>query len=147
MNGIMPGSLDVDLVIVAMAYILIQHGTTGAAVFVFVQGFVVDLFSAGILGLFTLLYLVAFLAIHFGSRFFDILSSKGQIILITMAVFLKHILFVAFLKAFPMVIAFSSPSLLSFAVSAMATGLVAPFLFHLFRTVAGTPTGGLQEGS
>jgi len=147
MNDIMPGSLDVDLVIVAMAYILIRHGTTGAAIFVFVQGLVVDLFSAGVLGLFTFLYLVAFLTVHFGSRFFDILSPKGQVILIAIAVFLKHILFVSFLQAFPMVIAISSPSFLSFAVSAIATGLVAPFFFYLFRSVAGTQLGGLQEGS
>jgi rod shape-determining protein MreD len=148
MNHVMPGSLDVDLVIVAMAFILIGHGTTGAVIFVFVQGLLVDLYSAGVLGLFTFLYLVAFFTVHFGSRFFDIFSAKGQIILIAIAVFLKHILFVAFLQAFPTVIArFSYPSFLSFALSAVATGLVAPFFFYFFRAVAGTPAGGLQEGS
>ena len=65
MNYVMPGSLDVDLVIVAMAYILIRHGTTGAAIFVFVQGLVLDFFSAGVLGLFTFLYLMAFLTVLF----------------------------------------------------------------------------------
>jgi hypothetical protein len=143
----MPEALDVDLVIVAMAYILIRQGTAGAAVFVFVQGFVVDLFSAGVLGLFTLLYLVAFLTVHFGSLFFDILSPKGQVILIAIAVFLKHVLFVAFLQAFPMVVALSSPSFLGFAVSAIATGLVAPFFFYIFRRIEGASVGGLQEGS
>ncbi|MEJ2723492.1 MAG: hypothetical protein P8175_02370 [Deltaproteobacteria bacterium] len=147
MNFIMPGSLDVDLVIVAMAYILIRHGTTGAAIFVFVQGLVVDLFSAGVLGLFTFLYLVAFLTVLFGSRFFDIFSRKGQVILIAAAVFLKHVLFVAFLQVFPMVIAISSPSFLYFALSAIATGLVTPLFFYFFRLAAGTSGGGFQEGS
>lgn len=147
MTRIMPEALDVDLVIVAMAYILIRQGTAGAAVFVFVQGLVVDLFSAGVLGLFTLLYLVAFLAVHFGSLFFDILSPKGQVILIAIAAFFKHILFVTFLQAFPMVIALSSPSFLRFAVSAIATGLVAPVFFYIFRRMEGPSVGGLQEGS
>jgi rod shape-determining protein MreD len=148
MNYVMPGSLDVDLVIVAMAFLLVRQGTTGAAIFGFVQGLVVDIYSAGVLGLFTFLYLIAFLAVHYGSRFFDIYSAKGQVILVAIAVFLKHILFVAFLQAFPMVIArFSYPAFLPFALSAVATGLVAPIFFYLFRALAGIPGGGLQEGS
>jgi rod shape-determining protein MreD len=145
-NQIMPGFLDMDLVIVLTAYILIRHGACGAAIFVFVQGILVDLFSAGILGLYTLIYLLAFLSINFGCRFFDLLSPRGQISLIALAVFLKQILFLAAMEAFSLEIILSASVFLSFALSAIVTGLIAPAIFYIFNHIEGVSTRGIQQG-
>ncbi len=78
-----------DLVTIIIAYLLIYYGTAGAVIFAIGQGFLIDTFSSGLLGLFTLLYLITFLSIKLGSFFFDLYSSRGQIFLIFIAVFLK----------------------------------------------------------
>ncbi len=126
----------VDLVTVIIAYLLIYFGTAGAVIFALGQGFLIDTFSSGLLGLFTLLYLITFLSIKFGSNFFDLDSLRGQIFLIFIAVFLKEIFLIAFLKAFAMEIFISLTDLLSFVTSALFSGLIAPLLFFVFNQIS-----------
>ena len=125
-----------DLVTVIVAYLLIYYGTPGAVIFAIGQGFLIDTFSSGLLGLFTLLYLITFLSIKFGSVFFDLYSLRGQIFLISIAVFLKEIFLIAFLKAFAMEIFISLTDLLSFVTSALFSGLIAPILFFIFNQIS-----------
>ena len=132
-NHFRPHLFDLDLVTLIMAYLLMRQGSGWTAVFALVQGMAVDIFSAGVTGLFTFLYLVIFLSLVFGGRFFDLLSSKGQVILISLAVFLKQILFLSLLKAFSFEISLSLSLLVPFALSALLSGLAGPFVFYLLN--------------
>ena len=126
----------IDLVTIIIAYLLIYFGTAGAVIFALGQGFLIDTFSSGLLGLFTLLYLLTFLSIKYGSLFFDLDSVRGQIFLIFIAVFLKEIFLIAFLKTFTMEIFISLTDLLSFVTSALFSGLIAPLLFFVFNQIS-----------
>ena len=133
MNWIGLNNLDVDLVTIMMAYLLTGNGKTGTGVFAFFQGILVDIYSAGLLGLFGVLYLVVFLGIYLGGRFFDPHSPRGLVILVSLAVSLKGALLVALLDAFSLEMVTSSATFLSMAVSALCTGLIAPFLFYVLN--------------
>ena len=124
---------DVDLVIIIMTYLLVVYGETGAGIFALSQGLLIDVFSGGLLGLFTLLYLSVFLSINLGSRFFDLRSARGQVIVISLAVLLKGFLLITFLNIFTLRIHISSLALWAFAASAACSGLIGPVVFHLFN--------------
>jgi hypothetical protein len=131
MNWMKLNNLDVDLVPIMTAYLITCNGKIGAGVFAFFQGIFVDMFSAGLLGLFGLIYLVVFLGIYLGGRFFDPHSPRGLVILVALAILLKGSLFVVLLDAFSLEMLTSSSTFLSMAASALCTGLIAPFLFYV----------------
>jgi len=133
MSHIMFKFFNVDLVIILIVYLLISYGEMGAGIFAFGQGLLIDIFSGGLLGLFTLLYLIIFLGMKLGSSSFNLLAVRGQIFIISLAVLLKEILFVTFLQLFAFKISFSYPIFLAILSSALCSGLIAPFLFHLFN--------------
>ena len=147
MNTVMPSFLDLDLVAIILSYLLIHQGRGGACAFAFVQGMLIDLFSAGIVGLFSLLYLALFLSIDLGRGFFDLFSVRGQIILISLGVFLKQVLFVVLLGFFSLGFHASSSILLSFALSALGTGVLAPFVFYILDHTGGGHSKAVPEGS
>jgi hypothetical protein len=147
MNQAMVGFFDVELVIIILAYLLVFYGETGAGMFAMSQGLLIDIFSVGLLGLFTFIYLIVFLCIILGSRFFDLYSSRGQILVISMAVLSKEILFVAFLKVLSLEVAVSLPVLLTLLASAIASGLVAPFVFYIFNCLSKSLGGGSDRSS
>lgn len=124
---------DVDLVIIILAYLLVSYGETGAGIFAISQGLLIDIFSVGQLGLFTFLYLALFLAFIIGSRLFDLHSQRGQILIISLAVFLKEILFITLLKILSLEIIVSFSVFFAFVTSAIFSGLIGPFIFYLFN--------------
>jgi hypothetical protein len=124
-------SIDVDIIIVLIAYLLAFHGETGAGIFAFGQGFIIDIFSGGIPGLFTLLYLVAFMCLRLASVPLNLYSTGGQIAIVSLVVLLKKCLMIGLLYLFSMEIAFSVSDFLFFVVSMMCSGLAAPFVFYL----------------
>jgi rod shape-determining protein MreD len=126
----------VDLPTVIIAYLLINYGTTWAVIFAIGQGFLIDIFSSGLLGLFSVLYLITFISIKVGSSFFDLDSLRGRIFLISIAVFLKEIFLIAFLKAFAMEIFISLTDFLAFITSAFFSGLISPILFFVFNLMS-----------
>jgi hypothetical protein len=136
---------DIDLVIVIITYFLLMDGETGAGVFALGQGLLIDVYSGGPLGLFTLLYLVIFLCIHMGSGLLDIRSVKGQAIIILLSVLLKGGLLISFLHIFPFEVRVSYSILWAFAGSAVCSGLVGPLILHVFQYV-GTLIAGPIEG-
>jgi rod shape-determining protein MreD len=134
MNHVRLNFFDVDLVTVIIAYLLITHGEAGTGIFAFGQGLLIDIFTAGPLGLFTLVYLMLFLGINFvGSRFFDLHTTKGQVIIIALAVFLKEVFVLIFLYISSSEIMVSSTILLAFAASAICSGLIGPLVFYFFN--------------
>lgn len=146
-NYIKLSLFDVDLVIIIMTYLLVGYGETGAGVFALSQGFLIDVFSGGLLGLFTLLYLSVFLGINLGSRFFDLRSARGQIIVISLAVLLKGFLLITFLNIFPLRVHISSLALWAFAASAVCSGLIGPLVFYFFNRLKYFLIWGIGETS
>jgi hypothetical protein len=137
----------VDLVIIIVAYLLVFNGGTGAGIFALSQGLLVDVFSGGLLGLFTLLYLTVFLGMNLGSRFLDLRSARGQIIIISLAVLAKGILLYAFLNIFPLEIHVSGLALWGLAASAACSGLLGPGVFYLLNHLKYLLMKDLREAS
>lgn len=142
--------LDVDLVIIIITYLLAIEAETGAGIFALSQGLMIDIFSGGPLGLFTLLYLTLFLGIDLGSRFLDLYSAKGQIFIISLAVLLKGILLISFLYIFSLEIQVSSSVILAFVTSAVCSGLIGSVvlyvLCYLNTLIAGGAEGAAEKG-
>lgn len=135
MNDLVPLFFDIDLVIVITASLLMRSGSAGAAIFAFGQGMLIDLFSAGFLGLFALLYVISYLCLELGARFFDLRSVQGQFILVGLVVLIKELVLVGLLDAFAFEVVLSASLFFWFGVSAVFTGLIAPFIFSILRAV------------
>lgn len=127
--------VDVDLVTIVMAFLLVSCSQSGACIFAFGQGLLIDIFSAGLLGLFTLIYMTVFLGINLGSRFFHLHSPRGLFLLITLVVLMKEILVTGLLGAFSFEIAASSSTLLSRISSALCSGIMAPLVFYALSSL------------
>jgi rod shape-determining protein MreD len=134
-NDLVPLFFDIDLVIVITASLLMRSGSAGAAIFAFGQGMLIDLFSAGFLGLFALLYVISYLCLELGARFFDLRSVQGQFILVGLVVLIKELVLVGLLDAFAFEVVLSASLFFWFGVSAVFTGLIAPFIFSILRAV------------
>jgi hypothetical protein len=124
---------NLDLLTIMIAYLFLLYGGTIAATFAFGQGFLIDLFSGGLDGLFALLYLSVFGGIYLGCRFFNLQDPKGQGILVFLAVLLKGTLSIIVIKAFYPMGVFSKSQIFITGISAMGAGLIAPIMFNLFN--------------
>jgi rod shape-determining protein MreD len=133
MNHALSRFFNVDLVVLLIAYLCVSRGETGAGVFAFCQGVLTDIFSGGFLGLFALIYLIVFFGIRIGSRPLDLLSSGGQVALVSLAFLLKGLLIIGFNDLFSLNGMFMFPDFLALLSSSVITGLVAPFLFSLLN--------------
>lgn len=122
-----------DLIAIITSYILLSHGPVGAGIFAFGQGLLIDCYSAGLVGLFTLLYLVVFLGMSIGSSFFDPNSPRAVMILVTTAVLTKGILLMGILNAFSLEAYDASAALVCVLLSAVFSGLFAPIVFHVLN--------------
>ena len=127
--------LDPDLVIIIMVYLFAFRSEAGAVFFAFGQGFLIDTFSGGMLGLFTLLYPIVFMGITLASHPLDLFSLAGQVFVVFFAVLIKSFLMVAFLHLFSFEISFSTSYFTTLVFSAMFSGMIAPFLFYLLNYV------------
>jgi hypothetical protein len=151
-NQVGSSLFDVDLVTIFIAYLLVTYGEPWAGIFALSQGLLIDIFSGGVLGLFTVLYLIVFLGIRLGSRLFDLSSIKGKVLTVSLAVFVKSILLISFLTLFPLEFVVSSSIFWSFAISAIGSGLIGPLVFYLLQGLnyllmgnrEGSPEKGLQ---
>ena len=133
MSTIQLGAFDFDLVTIILTYLLICYGQTGAGLFAFGQGLLIDIYSAGFFGLFTFLYLSVFLGIKFGCLFFEHTSRRGLIFLVSLAVLFKAFIFSVMMKAFSFEITISLDSVLSSIIAASINGIVAPVIFYLLH--------------
>jgi hypothetical protein len=140
-----PEFFDLDFGTVIIGFVLISYGGTWAGLFALGQGILVDLFSVGPVGLFSFLYLVAFLSMLGGCRLFDLQSPKGQVILIFTAVCLKGVLLFLLLLAFSFEVRSYPTVLILFGASALLTGILSPlffqFLYFLRRLLLEGPHG------
>ena len=145
MKGVAPRFMDIDFGTAIIGYVLISYGSGWAGLFALGQGILVDLFSVGPMGLFSLLYLTAFLSMLGGCRIFDLNSPKGQVILISIAVYLKALLLLLLLLIF----SFDTPNpsllLVPLGASALVTGILSPFFFRFLYLLKRLMIKGLQE--
>jgi len=124
---------DPDFLTILTAYLFLLYGRTISGTFALGQGLLVDVFSAGLQGLFGLLYLGVFGGIYLGSRFFNLQEPKGQFFLISFVVLLKKVMFFTLLAVFSRGFVFSNAHILFLGSSAIVTGLFAPVIFFLFN--------------
>lgn len=133
MNLVLLKPFDLDIVIIFIVFLSVFYNETGAGIFAFGQGLITDIFSGGILGLFTLIYLFVFFGIHLASRPIDMLSSGGQIVAVFLAVILKEVMMILLLHLFSLEVSLSPINYLSFIISAVCSGLIAPLLFYVIH--------------
>ncbi len=124
---------EVDFVTIMTGYLLISHGQVWSGLFAFGQGLIMDCYSAGLVGLFTLLHMTAFLGMSIGSRFFDPDSPRSMILLVTLAVLIKGLLFMVLLKAFSFETGFHPSLVISISLSAVISGILAPVVGQVFN--------------
>jgi rod shape-determining protein MreD len=132
MDLIGSGFLDLDLLTIMIAYLFLYYGQTAVAIFAFGQGMIFDLYSGGLQGLFTFLYLIVYGGIYLGYRFFDLHRPKGQVIIVALAVLFKRLMFFIMLAVFSRGTGFSKEYLWTSMILAIGTGLIAPILFYVF---------------
>jgi len=123
---------DLDLLTIVIAYLFLFYGQTATVMFAFGQGILIDLFSGGLHGLFTFLYLCVFGGVYVGSQFFNLQHPRGQMIIVAMAVLLKKVMFFMMLTVFYHRLAFSKDFLWVSGFLVIGTGLISPILFYLF---------------
>ena len=129
------GFFNMDLVIVFIVYLFIFHGDTSACIFALGQGLLIDVFSGGILGLFTLVYVLFFIGVKFGSYPFHLHSFEGQIIFISLASLMKEFLVLLFMNLFSFEISFSFTAFTLLFASSIFTGLLAPVIFFILHKI------------
>jgi len=123
---------DLDLLTIIIAYLFLFYGQTATVMFAFGQGILIDLFSGGLHGLFTFLYLCVFGGVYLGSQFFNLQHPRGQMIIVALAVLLKKVMFFMMLTVFYHRLAFSKDFLWVSGLLVIGTGLISPILFYLF---------------
>jgi len=123
---------DLDLLTIIIAYLFLFYGQTATVMFAFGQGILIDLFSGGLHGLFTFLYLCVFGGVYLGSQFFNLQHPRGQMIIVALAVLLKKVMFFMMLTVFYHRLAFSTEFLWVSGFLVIGTGLISPILFYLF---------------
>jgi rod shape-determining protein MreD len=146
-NDLAPLFFDIDLVVVITAFLLMGSGSAGAAIFAFGQGMLIDILSAGFLGLFALLYVISFLCLELGARFFDLRSVQGQFLLVGLVVLIKELVLVGLLDVFAFEVVLSASLFFWFGASAFFTGLIAPFIFVILRAVQVRSAGDSKEAA
>lgn len=128
---------DLDFLAIFTAYLFLALGQIWAGVFALGQGFLIDVFSGGLHGLFSAAYLTVFFVVLVGSRFFNLLNPKGQVIIVSIAVFIKNVMLLILLRMFSEDIGYSRGFLTESLFSIGITGLLAPFFFQLFNHMRG----------
>lgn len=121
-----PGYFDVDLVAITLTYLVARRGDPWAGMFAMGMGFLIDILSAAPLGLFSVIYLLLFFGIRIGDALFDLQSVRGQLIVVSLSVFLKNLLFIGLLNLFSFRTAMDGQVLFAFVCSAVFTAVASP---------------------
>jgi hypothetical protein len=133
------GIFDLDLITLLTGYLFLSFGRIQAGTFALGQGLLIDIFSSGPNGLSALIYVSVFWGIYLGSLFFNFQTVKGQIIIVSLAVFLKNATWQAVTALLFGSIVFSTSFFYAGAVSIIGTGLLTPVLYGIFDRLRGVP--------
>jgi rod shape-determining protein MreD len=124
--------IDVDFVIVFTVFFL-ASGDSSPGIFAFCQGFLLDIFSGGVTGLYTLLYMLVYCVIRLISHPIDLYSPTGRTAVIFIAVMVKELLLVMFLNIFSLQYYFSLDSFYQFCISSVITSFLSIFILYFFK--------------
>ena len=124
---------NIDLLIIIIVYLYLFYGKTVSGLFAFSQGFLIDVFSGGLHGLFTFLYFSVFLGTCLGARIFNLQILKRQVLLLFLLVMLKKSMLFLVLTVFSVEIVFLRSFLLDSVASGIGTGLITPFIYYIFN--------------
>jgi rod shape-determining protein MreD len=124
--------IDIDLIIIFTVYFL-ASGESSPGIFAFCQGFLLDVFSGGVTGLYTLLYLLVYCIIRLISHPIDLYSPTGRTAVIFIAVMVKELLLVIFINIFFLQYNFSLDSFYQFCISSVITSIISIFILHFLR--------------
>jgi rod shape-determining protein MreD len=124
--------IDIDLIIVFTVFFL-ASGESSPGIFAFCQGFLLDVFSGGVTGLYTLLYMLVYCVIRLVSHPIDLLSPTGRTAVIFIAVMVKGLLLAMFLNVFSLQHNFSLDSFYQFCISSVTTSILSIFILHFFN--------------
>jgi rod shape-determining protein MreD len=112
---------------------LLASGAPSTGIFVFCQGFLLDILSGGIIGLNTFLYLLVYCIIRLVSHPVDLFSTAGRTTVIFIAVMAKELMLALLLYLFSLHYDFSLDSLYKFCISSIITGIISIFILHFFK--------------
>ncbi len=132
MHSLLLKSVDIDLIIIFTVYFLVSNESS-PGIFAFCQGFFLDVFSGGVPGLFTLLYLLVYFAIRIASHPIDLLSPIGRAAIVFIAVIVKDLLMIMLLNIFSISYLFTARTGVYFFLSAVLTGILSIFIFYFFK--------------
>lgn len=138
-------SLDIDVVAIVVVYLLGRRCGTGAGIFALGQGLLMDVFSGGIWGFNTILCVLIYLSIKIIARPFDLLSVMGQVSVTFLGVLVKDVFIILLFHTFSLNNSFSGFDALLLMVSAICSGLAAPFIIILLNSI-GRVIHGVQKG-
>ena len=124
--------VDIDLVIIFTVYFVVSNESS-PGIFAFCQGFLLDVLSGGVLGFFTLLYLLVYFSIRFASHPIDLLSPVGRAAVVFIAVIIKELIMLLFFNLFSFQYVFLGDSLLSLFFSAVLTSGMSIFIFYFLK--------------
>lgn len=135
--------VDIDLVIIFIVYFHASNRSS-AGIFAFCQGFLLDILSGGVQGLFTFLYLLVYLTIRITSHPIDLLSTGGRTAVVFIAVMVKELLMILLFSIFSLEFSFSVYSLLKFCLSAILTSILSVIIFQFLNITDDivSPVGG-----
>jgi hypothetical protein len=130
-----PGLFEINLVTLVTAWLLLVYGDLGAVSFALGQGLLIDIFSAAPLGLYSGLGVVMYLCIKVGSRFFDLNSIRGEVMIVSISILIKYILLYTFLDLLSYEIILSRSFIASSIFLSLLSGTAAPFLFIILNRI------------
>ena len=130
---------DLDFLTILTAYLFLSSGQLAAGSFALGQGILIDLFSAGIQGLFPSLYLGVFWGITIASRFFNLREARGQVIIVALAVLFKQVLKILIVGLFSHNLIASSYFFKAAAISIIGSAIIAPLVFMLLNSLRAIP--------
>lgn len=135
MSSLLMKGFDIDLVVIITVCLIVFHHETGAGLFAFCQGLLIDIISGGILGLYSLTYVLVYLFIRAISHPIDIFSSDGRFAIIFIAVIFKEMLVLTFLLLFSMESPLWVNDLFMIFLSGLCTSIISLFIFHFLGII------------
>jgi len=135
------GIFDLDLITLLTGYLFLSLGSIQAGIFALGQGLLMDIFSSGPNGLSALIYVGVFWGIYFGSLFFNLQTENGQIIIVSLTIFIKNATWQGVTALLFGDFVFSPSFFYTATVSIIGTGLLTPLLYTVFDRLRGVPAG------
>ena len=134
-----------DFIVIFTIYLFLFYGSKVAVLFAFTQGFILDLFSVGSKGVFTLTYLIGFAIAVLLFRFIDPRHPKGQIFSTFIYMITGHCIFLVCMLLFANYSFINISALISLILHAAITAFLSPAVFFLINISRTSIFGEKQE--